>query len=75
MGSVFLPPPPLNHVGQAVSFHTIRVLRGCQHTTSSPEVAAKARGDLHPGLAVVTSVLFAAGLLALAGYEFRSQDY
>lgn len=46
------------------------------HAAAVPEVeAAKARGDFHPELAVATSVLFAAGVLALAAYEFRSQDY
>lgn len=38
-------------------------------------VAAKARGDFHPGLAVVTSLAFAAAVLAVAGYEFRHMDY
>ncbi|HEX4608018.1 MAG TPA: ABC transporter permease subunit [Urbifossiella sp.] len=41
-----------------------------------PELAAaKARGAWYPELAVLTSLVFAAGALALAGYEFRHMDY
>ncbi len=41
-----------------------------------PELAAaKARGAFYPELAVLTSLVFAAGALAVAGYEFRQMDY
>ena len=41
-----------------------------------PEVeAAKARGAFHPELSVLASLTFAAAALALAAYEFRTQDY
>jgi ABC-type transport system involved in multi-copper enzyme maturation permease subunit len=41
-----------------------------------PELeAAKRTGQFYPGLSVVTSLLFAAGVLALAAYEFRKTDY
>ena len=41
-----------------------------------PELAAaKERGTYHPELAVLTSLLFAAAALAVAGYEFRHTDY
>jgi hypothetical protein len=41
-----------------------------------PELeAVKQRGLFYPELAVVTSLLFAAGALALAAYEFRQMDY
>jgi hypothetical protein len=51
-------------------------LRAADHAAAVPEVAAaKARGDFHPELAVLTSVLFAVGLLAVAAHEFKTQDY
>ena len=37
--------------------------------------AVKARGLFYPELAVLTSLAFAAVVLALAAYEFRSADY
>ena len=47
-----------------------------EYATPIPELAAaKARGSFHPELAVVTSLVFAAAALAVAGYEFRHMDY
>ena len=41
-----------------------------------PELdAVKAKGQFHPELSVLASALFAAGVLALAAYEFRHTDY
>jgi hypothetical protein len=41
-----------------------------------PEVeAAKAKGAFHPELSVFASLAFAAGVLAIAAYEFRGMDY
>ena len=41
-----------------------------------PELeAAKARGAFHPELSVLASLAFAAVALAIAAYEFRTQDY
>jgi ABC-type transport system involved in multi-copper enzyme maturation permease subunit len=41
-----------------------------------PELeAAKAKGRFFPELSVLTSLLFAVGILALAVYEFRTTDY
>jgi hypothetical protein len=41
-----------------------------------PELAAaKAKGQFFPELSVLTSLLFAAGVLALAAHEFRTTDY
>jgi ABC-type transport system involved in multi-copper enzyme maturation permease subunit len=41
-----------------------------------PELeAAKARGAFHPELSVLASLAFAAAALAVAAYEFRTQDY
>jgi ABC-type transport system involved in multi-copper enzyme maturation permease subunit len=37
--------------------------------------AVQTKGAWHPELSVLSSVLFAAGLLALAAYEFRTMDY
>ncbi|MDB5305808.1 MAG: family transporter protein [Gemmataceae bacterium] len=46
------------------------------YSTPVPELeAVKRRGVFHPELAVLTSLLFAAGVLALAAYEFRQMDY
>lgn len=51
-------------------------LQAGDHAAAVPElVAAQARGDFHPELAVVTSLVFAAGVLAVAAHEFRTQDY
>ena len=51
-------------------------MRAGDYAAPVPELAAaKARGAFHPGLAVLTSLMFAAGALALAGYEFRHTDY
>ena len=51
-------------------------LRAGDHAAAVPELAAaQARGDFDPELAVLTSLLFAAGVLAIAAHEFRSQDY
>ena len=51
-------------------------LRAGDHAAAVPELAAaQARGDFHPELAVLTSLLFAAGLLGIAAHEFRTQDY
>jgi hypothetical protein len=47
-----------------------------EYSTPVPELeAVKQRGAFHPELAVVTSLLFAAGVLALAAYEFKHMDY
>jgi ABC-type transport system involved in multi-copper enzyme maturation permease subunit len=52
------------------------VMKAEKHSSPVPElVAAKARGEFYPELAVLTSLLFAAGVLAVAGYEFRQMDY
>lgn len=46
------------------------------YSTPVPELAAvKAKGQFFPELAVLTSLLFAAGVLALGAYEFRTTDY
>jgi hypothetical protein len=46
------------------------------YSTPLPELeAAKAKGRFHPELSVLTSLLFAVGILALAVYEFRTADY
>ena len=37
--------------------------------------AVEARGAFHPGLSVLTSLLFTGGVLALAGHELATQDY
>jgi hypothetical protein len=51
-------------------------MRAGDYAAPVPELAAaKARGAFHPELAVLTSLAFAAGVLALAGYEFRHTDY
>ena len=38
-------------------------------------VAVKSRGQFHPELSVIASIVFAFGLLGLAAYEFRTMDY
>ena len=46
------------------------------YSTPVPEVArAKAKGMFHPVLSVLASLAFAAGVLAVAAYEFRNMDY
>lgn len=51
-------------------------MRAGDYSAPVPEVAAaRDRGDFRPELAVLTSALFAAGVLALAAYEFRETDY
>ena len=51
-------------------------LRAGDYSAPVPElVAVKERGAFHPELSVVTSLLFAAGVLSLAAYEFRTMDY
>lgn len=45
-------------------------------STEVPELrAVREKGEYYPGAAVVTSLLFAAGLLGLAAHEFRNMDY
>ena len=52
------------------------VLKAKDYSVPVPELeAVKQRGLFHPELSVVTSLLFAAGILALAAYEFRHMDY
>jgi ABC-type transport system involved in multi-copper enzyme maturation permease subunit len=52
------------------------VMRASNYSTPLPELeAVKAKGEFHPELSVVTSLLFAAGILALAAYEFRTAEY
>lgn len=51
-------------------------MRAQDYSAPVPELdAVKARGAFHPGWSVVTSLLFAAGLLAVAAHEFRHMDY
>jgi hypothetical protein len=51
-------------------------MTGAEHSTPVPQMAAvKAKGQFYPELSVLTSLLFAAGILALAVYEFRTTDY
>jgi ABC-type transport system involved in multi-copper enzyme maturation permease subunit len=77
-GSVFLVelgywllPKPLDMSG--IFFEAIRA---AEYTAPVPELeAARAAGRFHPELAVITSLLFAAGVLAVAANEFRKADY
>lgn len=51
-------------------------MRAADYSAPLPELTvAKAKGQFHPELSILTSLLFAAGILALAVYEFRTQDY
>jgi ABC-type transport system involved in multi-copper enzyme maturation permease subunit len=51
-------------------------MKAGDYSTPIPELAAvKAKGQFHPELSVITSLLFAAGILGLAVYEFRTMDY
>jgi ABC-type transport system involved in multi-copper enzyme maturation permease subunit len=51
-------------------------MKAQDYSAPLPELeAVKAKGQFHPELSVLTSLLFAAGLLALAVYEFRTADY
>jgi ABC-type transport system involved in multi-copper enzyme maturation permease subunit len=51
-------------------------LRARDFSVPVPELeAVNARGLFQPELAVLTSLAFAAGVLALAAYEFRKTDY
>ncbi len=46
------------------------------YSTPVPELAAaKQKGAFHPELSVLASLSFAAGVLAVAAYEFRTMDY
>lgn len=46
------------------------------YTSPVPEIeAAKAKGAFRPELSAVASLIFAAGVLVAAAYEFRTQDY
>jgi ABC-type transport system involved in multi-copper enzyme maturation permease subunit len=49
---------------------------GADYSAPVPELAAvKAKGLFFPELSVLTSLLFATGILALAAHEFRTTDY
>jgi ABC-type transport system involved in multi-copper enzyme maturation permease subunit len=51
-------------------------MRAADYSTPVPELAAvRQRGRFHPELSVLTSLLFAVGVLALAAYEFKHTDY
>ena len=51
-------------------------MRAKDYSMPVPELQAmQNRGAFHPELSVVTSLLFALGLLALAAYEFKKMDY
>lgn len=51
-------------------------MAAADYSAPVPELAAvKAKGQFFPELSVLTSLLFAAGILALAAYEFRTMDY
>jgi hypothetical protein len=51
-------------------------LRAQDYSAPVPELeAVKAKGLFQPELSVLTSLAFAAGVLALAAYEFRKTDY
>lgn len=51
-------------------------MRARDYSAPVPELeAVKGRGGFHPELSVLTSLLFAAGVLALAAHEFRTTDY
>src|SRR5262249_5957128 len=52
------------------------VMNAKTHSAPVPELeAVKAKGQFAPELAVLTSLLFAVGILALAVHEFRTTDY
>ena len=64
-------PKPLDMSG--IFFDAVRAQ---DHSAEVPELrAVKEKGAFHPGPAVVTSLLFALGVLALAAYEFRHTEY
>lgn len=51
-------------------------MRARDYSAPVPELeAVKGRGGFHPEMSVLTSLLFAAGVLALAAHEFRTTDY
>lgn len=51
-------------------------VRAGEVSAEVPELrAVREKGAFHPAAAVVTSLLFAVGVLALAAYEFRHTDY
>lgn len=51
-------------------------MRAAEYSTPIDEMAAvKAKGLFYPELSVLSSLLFAVVVLALAAYEFRSADY
>jgi ABC-type transport system involved in multi-copper enzyme maturation permease subunit len=51
-------------------------MRAGHYSAPVPELeAVKAKGRFYPEASVFTSLLFAAGILALAVYEFRTTDY
>ncbi|HEV3384800.1 MAG TPA: ABC transporter permease subunit, partial [Gemmata sp.] len=51
-------------------------MRAGNYSTPVPQLAAvKAKGLFYPELSVMASLLFAAGVLAIAAYEFRKTDY
>ncbi len=51
-------------------------MNAAKYSTPVPQLTAvKARGLFHPELSILASLLFSAGILAIAGYEFRKTDY
>lgn len=51
-------------------------MRAGEFSAPVPELeGVKAKGQFYPEVSVLTSLLFAAGILALAVYEFRTTDY
>jgi len=64
-------PKPLDLSG--IFFETMRAQ---DFSAEVPELrAVREKGLFYPEWAIITSVLFAAGILALAAYEFRTMDY
>jgi ABC-type transport system involved in multi-copper enzyme maturation permease subunit len=64
-------PKPLDMSG--IFFDT---MNAGSYSVPVPELsAAKGKGAFHPELSVVASLVFAVGALAVAAYEFRTQDY
>ena len=51
-------------------------MKAKEYSAPVPELeGVKAKGAFYPEASVFTSLLFAAGILALAVYEFRTTDY